>query len=84
MRYREKKKNESWNQFLINIFRESGAVNFVDFLDKYFKDEKNSIAYREGISTEKKDVVLSAKEEEKKVVFAKKPERLKANKGKLF
>ena len=91
MSYRAKKESETWNQYLINIFREKKKVNFVEFLDKYFKDEARLEEYQNGIKQEKEkrvEKVSEVKEDsspENKTTFAKKPERLKRKKkGYLF
>lgn len=34
-------KEETYNQKLIRLFRESGEVNFVNWLDKYLKKQEN-------------------------------------------
>ena len=93
MRYRDKLQNETWNQYLIKIFRDSKYVRFPDFLDEYFSVQGREEAYREGIL---KDAVKEKKKLEKKKInkkvseskttFAKKPDRLKkkVKKGYLF
>lgn len=79
MSYREKKDNETWNQYHINIFRESREVNYISFCNNYFADEKRTLEYKEGINKEKEDLKLNEVEKkevcEDKVTFAKKPKR---------
>jgi len=90
--YRAKKESETWNWYLIHLFREGGGVNFCHFCDKYFNEER-TLKYREGLAKEKEDKELKeskkrvSKEQEnstEKTSFAKKPERLKKKKGYLF
>lgn len=77
MKYRLKKEKETWNSYLINIFREVGGVNYLDFLTKYFKDPKRLIQYKEGLQQE--SLQKKSKKENKKITFAKKPKRLKSS-----
>jgi len=82
--YRAKKENETWNCYLIKIFREKGGVNFIHFCDKYF-NEKRVLEYRDGLKKEKEEKKVKKEEQDtNKTSFAKKPDRLKKNKGFLF
>lgn len=92
MSYREKKDSETWNQYLIKIFREGGGVNYMHFLDKYFNDERLA-EYNEGKKLEKEQLeknkikqVIEESSGSTKTSFAKKPDRLKkkAKKGLLW
>lgn len=92
MTYRAKKDSETWNWYLLHLFREKGGVNFMHFCDKYFNEER-TLAYREGLKKEKEEKAKNIKEEKKekkekketgKTSFAKKPDRLKKKKGFLF
>lgn len=88
MSYRKKRDDETWNQYLLHIFREKGEVNFIHFCNKYFNEER-TLEYRAGLKEEKEEKAKIEKEvkkepEKKKTSFAKKPKRLKAKKGYLF
>jgi len=86
LNYRDKKINETWNQYLLKVYREGSQVNFNIFMDNYFSVEGKLEEYNEGIKKEKEEAVEKANESKKykneesdddKVTFAKKPERLK-------
>jgi len=90
--YRVKRDDETWNQYLIKIFREGGHINYMHFLNKYFNEERTE-EYREGLKKEKDEATkkLSKSKKQKdstttedKVTFAKKPERLKKKKEKGY
>ena len=93
--YSEKKINETWNQYLLKIYREGKQVNFNIFIDSYFSVAGKLEEYHEGINKEKEEASEKSNESKKnrkeepdtaKVTFAKKPERLKnkVEKGYLF
>jgi len=94
LKYREKKEDETWNHYLIRIFRDGKHVRYPDFLDEYFKSEERLKEYKEGIKQDaidkenkKKKIKKKKVVEEKKTTFAKKPDRLKKKKddqGYLF
>lgn len=91
MTYRPKKESETWNEYLIKVFREKKGVNFMHFCDKYFNEER-TLEYQEGREKEKKEEKQKINKEKKvkketdtaKTSFAKKPDRLKKKKGFLF
>ena len=91
--YRIKKESETWNEYLIKLFRECDGTNYCDFLDRYFKYENRLKDYQDGLAKEleKKSLSKSSSAEgvsdtisRCKVTFAKKPDRLKVKKGFLF
>lgn len=93
MSYRDKKESETWNEYLIKLFRECEGTNYCDFLDRYFKYENRLKEYQEGLAKELETKALRKSNTkvdgvstgtECKVTFAKKPERLKVKKGYLF
>ena len=85
MTYRPKKESETWNEYLIKVFREKKGVDFIHFSDKYFNEER-TLEYQEGREQEKKEEKKKIKKETGtvKTSFAKKPDRLKKKKGFLF
>lgn len=88
MSYREKKENETWDGYLIKLFRECNGTNYCEFLDRYFKYENRLKEYQEGLAKELENKFMkkSYKRDDvsdSKTTFAKKPDRLK-NKGFLF
>jgi len=96
LKYRDKKEDETWNSYLIKIFRDGKHVRYPDFLDDYFSDESKLLAYKEGIKQDAENKKNAEKNKTKKkkvkvdknkVTFAKKPDRLKNKKkeqGYLF
>lgn len=90
--YKDKKISETWNQYLLRMYRDGSQVNFNIFIDNYFSVDGKLEEYQEGIHKEKEEAIeRSNKQKNKepesgKVTFAKKPERLKSKveKGYLF
>jgi len=88
LKYRVKKDNETWNQYIIKIFRDGKHVRYPDFLDEYFKSEERLKEYKEGIkqdALDKENKIKKTKKnkvevDETKTTFSKKPDRLKKKK----
>jgi len=51
--FKQKREDETWNSFLIRIFREKGGVNFVIFIETIFKNKELLRIYKEGIAMER-------------------------------
>ena len=54
--------NETVNDRLIRLFRESGQVSFFEFLDKYLKNE-NLVQYKEQLKQEREKIKIKPKKE---------------------
>ena len=82
MSYSVKRKQETWNEYIIRLFRGQSNSNFISFMNTYFSSKERIESYQEGIAQEKENNKIL--EEQKKdsilfpkVKFAKKPDRLK-------
>jgi len=84
LKYRLKKDTETWNDYLLNLFREKKEPNFMIFCKNYFSCDKRVEEYQNGIKLDKESKQIEKEKisNKTKTTFAKKPKRLK--KGLLF